>query len=319
MSILVNKKTKVVVQGITGSEGTFHTSQMIAYGTKVVAGVTPGKGGTEYSGKGDFTFKKPVPVFNTMKEAVEAKKPDVSIVFVPPPLAADAILESIESGIKLIVAITEGIPTKDMIKVYSSLKSSGARMIGPNCPGIITPGETKIGIMPGFIHKPGKVGVVSRSGTLTYEAVKQLSDLDIGQSTCIGIGGDPIIGTQFIDAIKLFNEDPDTEAILMIGEIGGNAEETAAEYVKNYVKKPVIGFIAGRTAPPGRRMGHAGAIIAGGKGTAADKIMALKSAGIKVAESPAKIGITVAHALGIKIADKNKTEKKKSTKKSEKS
>lgn len=310
MSILVNKKTKVVVQGITGSEGTFHTSQMIAYGTKVVAGVTPGKGGTEYTGKGEFKFKKPVPVFNSMKEAVEAKKPDVSIVFVPPSMAADAIMESIEAGIKLIVAITEGIPTKDMIKVYSALKSSGARMIGPNCPGIITPGETKIGIMPGFIHKPGKVGVVSRSGTLTYEAVKQLTDLDIGQSTCIGIGGDPIIGTQFIDVIQLFNEDPDTEAILMIGEIGGNAEEVAAEYIKKYVNKPVIGFIAGRTAPPGRRMGHAGAIIAGGKGTAADKIQALRSAGIKVADSPAKIGKTVALALGIKISDKKLTETK---------
>ena len=306
MSILVNKKTKVVVQGITGSEGTFHTSQMIAYGTKVVAGVTPGKGGTEYSGKGEFTFKKPVPVFNTMKEAVEAKNPDVSIVFVPPPLAADAILESIEAGIKLIIAITEGIPTRDMIKVNSALKLSGARMIGPNCPGIITPGQTKIGIMPGFIHKPGNVGVVSRSGTLTYEAVKQLTDLGIGQSTCIGIGGDPIIGTQFIDVIKLFNEDPETEAILMIGEIGGNAEEIAAEYVKKHVKKPVVGFIAGRTAPPGRRMGHAGAIIAGGKGTAADKILALKSAGIKVADSPAAIGKTVALALGIKVADTQK-------------
>jgi len=297
MSILVNKKTKVLVQGITGAEGTFHTAAMIEYGTKVVGGVTPGKGGLDYTGKGEVQFKKPVKVFNTVRDAVEAVKPDATIIFVKPENAADAILEAIESKIKLIITITEGIPVQDMIKVYDVLKKSESRMIGPNCPGIITPDECKLGIMPGFIHKKGNVGVVSRSGTLTYEAVKQLTDLGLGQSTGIGIGGDPIIGTQFIDAIQLFNEDPETHAILMIGEIGGNAEETAAEYVKKYVKKPVIGFIAGRTAPPGRRMGHAGAIISGGKGTAEDKIKALEAAGIKVAISPADIGKTVAEAL----------------------
>jgi succinyl-CoA synthetase alpha subunit len=297
MSVLLNKKTKVIVQGITGSEGTFHTSQMLEYGTLVVGGVTPGKGGTEYEGKGEAKFIKPVPVFNTVKEAVEKTKATASVIFVPPAFAADAILEAIDAEIKLIIAITEGVPTKDMITVNAALKDSKSVLIGPNCPGVITPGEAKIGIMPGFIHTPGKVGVVSRSGTLTYEAVKQLSDLGIGQSTCIGIGGDPIIGTQFIDAIKLFNKDPETEAILMIGEIGGNAEETAAEYVKQYVDKPVIGFIAGRTAPPGRRMGHAGAIIAGGKGTADDKMKAMKDAGIFVVESPAELGKTVQKAL----------------------
>ncbi len=297
MSILVNKRTKVVVQGITGSEGSFHSSQMLEYGTKVVAGVTPGKGGTDFSGKGDIKFIKPVPIFNSVKEAVTATKANTSIIFVPPAYAADAILEAIDAGIKLIVAITEGVPINDMIKVNAALKNSGSRLIGPNCPGVITPDECKLGIMPGFIHLKGNVGVVSRSGTLTYEAVKQLSDLNIGQSTCIGIGGDPIIGTQFIDAIKLFNDDKDTEAILMIGEIGGNAEETAAEYIKNNVKKPVIGFIAGKTAPEGRRMGHAGAIISGGKGTAVDKIKALKAAGIMVADSPAKIGETVKLAI----------------------
>ena len=297
MSVLVNKKTKVIVQGITGSEGTFHTSEMLKYGTKVVAGVTPGKGGTKYEGKNDATFKKPVPIFNTVKEAMETTNADATVIFVPPPAAADAILEAIEAGVKLIVTITEGVPTRDMIKVYSALKNSNSRLIGPNCPGVISPGECKIGIMPGFIHKKGNVGVVSRSGTLTYEAVKQLTDNNLGQTTCIGIGGDPIIGTQFIDAIKLFNEDPMTEAILMIGEIGGNAEETAAEFVKKYVKKPVIGFIAGRTAPPGRRMGHAGAIISGGKGTAKEKIETLKAAGIHVVDSPANIGATVVEAL----------------------
>jgi len=315
MSILVNKKTRLLVQGLTGSEGTFHTSQMIEYGTKVVGGVTPGKGGTEYSGKGEIVFKKPVPVFNTVKEAVDRTKANATVIFVPPAFAADAILEAIDAGIELIVCITEGLPTKDMIKVNAALKSSKSRLVGPNCPGVISPGEAKIGIMPGYIHKPGKVGLVSRSGTLTYEAVKQLSDLDLGQSTCLGIGGDPIIGTQFIDAIKLFNDDPDTEAILMIGEIGGNAEETAAEYVKKYVKKPVAGFIAGRTAPPGRRMGHAGAIIAGGKGTAAEKFKALKEAGIFVAESPAFIGSTMLEAIK---NSKNKTKpsiKKTATKK----
>lgn len=297
MSILVNKKTKALVQGITGTEGTFHTSQMLEYGTNVVAGVTPGKGGTEYSGKGDSIFKKPVPVFNTVKDAVDATGANVSVIFVPPALAAEAILEAIDAEIELIICISEGIPTRDMLKVKAALESGKSRLIGPNCPGVITPGECKIGIMPGFIHKKGNVGVVSRSGTLTYEAVKQLTDLKIGQSTCIGIGGDPIIGTQFIDAVKLFNEDPKTEAILMIGEIGGNAEEVAAEYIKANVKKPVVGFIAGRTAPPGRRMGHAGAIISGGKGTAEDKIAALKSAGIHVVDSPAQIGITVKNAL----------------------
>ncbi len=317
MSILLNKKTRVIVQGITGSEGTYHTSQMIEYGTKIVGGVTPGKGGSDYSGKGDIKFKKAVPVFNTVKDAVATTKANASVIFVPPPFAADAILEAIDAGLDLIVCITEGVPTKDMIKVNSALKDSKSRLIGPNCPGVITPGEAKIGIMPGFIHKPGKVGVISRSGTLTYEAVKQLTDLGIGQSTCIGIGGDPIIGTQFIDAIKLFNDDPDTEAILMIGEIGGNAEETAAAYVKKYVKKPVCGFIAGKTAPPGRRMGHAGAIIAGGKGTAEEKFKVLKSAGIHVVESPAFMGITVQKALkGNKGKSTTKKTKKTTTKKS---
>lgn len=297
MSILVNSKTRVLVQGITGTEGTFHTAQMIEYGTKVVAGVTPGKGGILYEGKGDIKFKKPVPVFNTVDEAVRETKAKASVIFVPPSLAADAILESIDAGIELIVCISEGIPTRDMITVYEALKRSKSRLIGPNCPGIITPGECKIGIMPGFIHRPGTIGVVSRSGTLTYEAVKQLTDLGLGQSTCIGIGGDPIVGTQFVDVIELFNMDRGTEAILMIGEIGGNAEETAAEYVKKYVKKPVIGFIAGRTAPPGRRMGHAGAIISGGKGTAEDKIKALKDAGIHVVDSPADIGLKVMEVI----------------------
>lgn len=297
MSILLNKKSKVIVQGITGTEGTFHTTQMIEYGTQIVGGVTPGKGGSVYSGKGENQFLKPVKIYNTVKDAVAETGANATIIFVPPTFAADAILEAIDSEIELIVTITEGIPTKDMIYVFDALKKSKSRMIGPNCPGIITPGEAKLGIMPGFIHKKGKVGVVSRSGTLTYEAVKQLSDLRLGQSSAVGIGGDPIIGSQFIDIIKLFNEDPKTEAIMMIGEIGGNAEEIAADYVKNYVKKPVIGFIAGKTAPPGRRMGHAGAIISGGKGTAKDKMLALESAGIYVVETPAEIGITVTRAL----------------------
>jgi succinyl-CoA synthetase alpha subunit len=314
MSILVNKKTKLIVQGITGSEGTFHTSQMIEYGTNVVAGVTPGKGGTKYSGKADINFKKSVPVFNTVKDAVLTTKANTSVIFVPPPFAADAILEAIDAGIELIVCITEGIPTRDMIKVNAALKDSKSRLVGPNCPGVITPGVAKIGIMPGFIHKPGRVGVVSRSGTLTYEAVKQLTDQGLGQSTCIGIGGDPIIGTQFIDVIKMFNEDPDTDAILMIGEIGGNAEETAAEYIKKFVKKPVAGFIAGRTAPPGRRMGHAGAIIAGGKGTADEKFKALKNAGIHIVESPAFMGSTLAKAMKNGSGEKAKTSDKKTTK-----
>lgn len=310
MSVLVNKNTKVLVQGITGNEGTFHASQMLAYGTNVVGGVTPGKGGTKYSGKGEDTFNRPVPVFNTVKDAVVATKADTSIIFVPASLAGEAILEAIEAGIGLIICITEGIPVRDMTVVHAALKNSKSRLIGPNCPGIITPGECKIGIMPGFIFTPsaftpagnaGGVGLVSRSGTLTYEAVKQMSDLGIAQSTAIGIGGDPIIGTRFIDAIKLFNEDPKTIAIVMIGEIGGSAEEEAAEYIKKHVKKPVVGFIAGQTAPPGRRMGHAGAIISGGKGTAKEKMAAMRKAGIHVVESPATIGVTVAKALGIEV------------------
>ncbi len=312
MSILVDRKTKVLVQGITGSEGTFHSSQMLEYGTKIVGGVTPGKGGTIYKGNDNFKFKHGIRIFNTVAEAKEKVKPDATIIFVPPPFAADAILEAIDSKIKLIICITEGVPTKDMIKVYSALKDSDSRLIGPNCPGIITPNECKLGIQPGFIHTRGNVGVISRSGTLTYEAVKQLTDLGIGQSTVLGIGGDPIIGTQFIDAIKLFNEDPETWAILMIGEIGGNAEEIAAEYVKKHVQKPVVGFIAGRTAPPGRRMGHAGAIISGGKGTAEDKTKALEDAGIRVAISPAEIGKLVKEVL--ETAPKRRKRRKPKTK-----
>lgn len=311
MSVLVGKNTKLIVQGITGSEGTFHTSQMIEYGTKVVGGVTPGKGGQSYKGKENMTFKKAVPIFNTVKEAVKATGANTTVIFVPPFGAADAIMEAIDAGIATIICITEGIPVKDMIPVREALNRSNSTLIGPNCPGVITPGEAKIGIMPGFIHKKGNVGVVSRSGTLTYEAVKQLTDLGIGQSTCIGIGGDPIIGTQHIDAIKLFNEDPDTHAIVMIGEIGGSAEEEAAAYIKANVNKPVVAFIAGRTAPPGRRMGHAGAIISGGKGTAEDKIKALKDAGIHVVDTPALIGKTMAEALNIKIEmPKQKSPKK---------
>lgn len=313
MSVLVNKKTKVVVQGITGGEGTFHCSQMLAYGTNVVAGVTPNKGGTEYSGKGEDIFTRPVPVFNTVADAVKATGADASVIFVPAPFAADAIIEAADAGIHVIVCITEGIPTKDMIKAYDFVQKKNnaggnVRFIGPNCPGIITPEECKIGIMPGFIHKKGRVGVISRSGTLTYEAVFQLTSLGLGQSTCIGIGGDPIIGTRFIDAIKLFNEDKDTDAIIMIGEIGGSAEEEAAYYIKKNVKKPVIGFIAGRTAPPGRRMGHAGAIIAGGKGTAEEKLSVMKSCGIYTVESPADMGITVKKALD-KLAKKSSSSK----------
>jgi succinyl-CoA synthetase alpha subunit len=279
----------VLVQGITGGEGSFHTGQMIEYGTQVVAGVVPGKGGQ--------TFNDRVPIFNSVAQAVRETGANAAAIFVPPGFAADAIMESAAEGIALIVTITEGIPTSDMLTVKAFLNKTGARMIGPNCPGIISPGKCKIGIMPGFIHRPGSVGVISRSGTLTYEAVKQLSDLGIGQSTCIGIGGDPIIGTNFVDALKLFNDDSDTEAVVLIGEIGGSAEDEAAAYLKAHFNKPVVAFIAGRTAPPGRRMGHAGAIIAGGQGTAAEKMAALRAAGAHVCESPAEIGKTMQAAL----------------------
>jgi len=288
MSILVDENTRLLVQGLTGREGAFHAHQAIAYGTKVVAGVTPGKGGASVDG---------VPVFDTVEEAVEKTGANASVIFVPPAFAADAILEAADARLPLVVAITEGIPTLDMVRVAAYLAGKRTRLIGPNCPGIISPGKCKIGIMPGSIHLRGHVGVVSRSGTLTYEAVGQLTALGIGQSTCIGIGGDPIIGTSFVDVLRLFAEDPDTHGIVMIGEIGGAAEEEAAAFVKARIKKPVVGFIAGRTAPPGRRMGHAGAIISGGKGTAADKIAALEAAGIAVAESPALIGETMAKAL----------------------
>jgi len=288
MSILVDKKTRLVVQGITGSEGSFHSQQMKEYGTNVVAGVTPGKGGTEFDG---------VPVFNTVADAVKKQKANTSVIFVPPAFASDAILEAADAGIKVIICITEGIPVNDMIKVYNAIQGKGIVLIGPNCPGVISPGKAKVGIMPGFIHKKGTIGVVSRSGTLTYEAVKQLTDVKLGQSTCVGIGGDPIIGSRFIDMIKLFNEDPETEGIIMIGEIGGTAEEEAADFIKKHVSKPVVGFIAGRTAPPGRRMGHAGAIISGGKGTADEKIKAMKKSGIKVADSPGSIGAAMLQAM----------------------
>ena len=288
MAIIIDKNTRLVVQGITGSEGSFHTTQMLEYGTKVVAGVTPGKGGTDFQG---------VPVFNTVADAVKVQKANSSVIFVPPAFAADAILEAAGAGIKYIICITEGIPTNDMLKVYNSIKGKDIVLVGPNCPGVISPGIAKVGIMPGFTHNKGKIGVVSRSGTLTYEAVKQLSDVKLGQSTCVGIGGDPIIGSRFIDIIKMFNDDKDTDGIVMIGEIGGSAEEEAAEFIKKNVKKPVVGFIAGRTAPPGRRMGHAGAIISGGKGTAAEKMAAMKKAGIHVVESPAEIGVTMLKAI----------------------
>jgi succinyl-CoA synthetase alpha subunit len=273
---------------------------MIEYGTNVVGGVTPGKGGLQYKGSDEYPFKKAVPVFNTVADAVRKEEANAAVIFVPASFAPDAILEAAGAGIKLIITITEGIPTRDMIKVFAALKSKGVRMIGPNCPGIITPGQCKIGIMPGFIHRPGGVGVISRSGTLTYEAVWQVTELGMGQSTCIGIGGDPVIGTRFLDALRLFNYDDETEAVILIGEIGGSSEEEAAAFVKREFKKPVIGFIAGRTAPPGRRMGHAGAIIAGGKGTAAEKMSAMRDAGIHVVESPALIGETVRKVLGKK-------------------
>lgn len=297
MSILVNRKSRLVVQGITGGEGTFHTMQMLEYGTNVVAGVTPGKGGSVYSGNDRDSFRRGVPVFNTVEEAVRKTKADTSVIFVPAKFAADAMMEAAQAGISVIVCITEGVPVRDMVHVYEVIKKAGATLIGPNCPGIITPGECKIGIMPGFIHKKGSVGVISRSGTLTYEAVWQLTERGIGQSTCIGIGGDPVVGTKFIDAIRLFNDDKATKGIVMIGEIGGTAEEEAASYIRKHVKKPVVGFIAGRTAPAGRRMGHAGAIIAGGKGTALEKMAAMKKAGVHVVESPARIGETMERAL----------------------
>jgi len=289
LSILADENTRVVVQGITGGEGSFHSRQMIEYGTNVVAGVTPGKGGQKFDDK--------VPVFNTLNEAVAATGANASAIFVPPPFAADAIMESADAGIALVVCITEGIPTLDMIKVHAYLKDRSTRLIGPNCPGVISPGKCKIGIMPGFIHKPGKVGLISRSGTLTYEAVKQLSDLGIGQSTCIGIGGDPIIGTTFTDTLKIFKDDTDTEAVVMIGEIGGTAEQEAAAYIKENLDKPVVAFVAGRTAPAGRRMGHAGAIISGSEGTAAEKTEILRNAGVHVADTPAEIGATMQKAL----------------------
>ncbi len=297
MSILVDKTTRLVVQGITGAEGTFHTQQMIAYGTKVVAGITPGKGGMMYKGDEKNVFAKEIPVFNTVREAVKKTRANTSVIFVPPAFAADAIMEATDAGIRLVVCITEGIPVSDMVRVNEYLRGKPTRLIGPNCPGIITPGIAKIGIMPGFIHTKGSIGVISRSGTLTYEAVWQLTQLGYGQSTCIGIGGDPIIGTKFIDALRLFKNDSQTKAVVMIGEIGGTAEEEAAAYIRKEFRKPVIGFVAGRTAPPGRRMGHAGAIISGGKGTAAEKMAAMKKAGIHVVESPALIGATVVEAL----------------------
>jgi len=288
MSILVDKKTRLVVQGITGREGTFHALACRDYGTTVVAGVTPGKGGSRHEG---------VPVFDTVREAVAKEGANTALIFVPPAFAADAILEAIDAAVPLVVCITEGIPTLDMVRVARFLRGSGTRLIGPNCPGIISPGKAKVGIMPGHIHKRGKVGVVSRSGTLTYEAVGQLTRLGLGQSTCVGIGGDPIIGTTFVDCLSLFEDDSATHAILMIGEIGGTAEEEAAAFVKRHVSKPVVGYIAGQTAPPGRRMGHAGAIISGGKGTAAEKVTALRRAGIAVVKSPAEMGAAVKKAL----------------------
>ena len=289
MSILVDKNTKLVVQGITGNEGTFHAKACLEYGTNIVAGVTPGKGGMKFEGK--------VPIFNTVEDAVKNAGANTSMIFVPPAFASDAIMEAADAGIDVIVCITEGIPVLDMLKAKNYVDRKGIRLIGPNCPGVISPGKAKVGIMPGFIHKEGNIGIISRSGTLTYEAVSQVCDVGYGQSTCVGIGGDPIIGSTFVDILKLFKDDEQTEAVVMIGEIGGTAEEEAAGYIKNNFNKPVVAFIAGQTAPPGRRMGHAGAIISGGKGTAAEKIKILEESGIKVAKTPAEIGTTLLEAL----------------------
>jgi succinyl-CoA synthetase alpha subunit len=288
MSILLDKNTRVICQGITGKVGLFHSQKCREYGTQIVGGVTPGKGGTSVDG---------FPVFNTVEESVRKAGATATMIFVPPPFCADAILEAEDAGIPLIVAITEGTPVIDMVRVHKRMQNSKSRLVGPNCPGVITPGEAKIGIMPGYIHKPGTIGLMSRSGTLTYEAVWQLSNLGLGQSTCVGLGGDPIVGTSFIDCLRMFQEDPKTEAILMMGEIGGNAEEKAASYIREHVTKPVAAFIAGRTAPPGRRMGHAGAIISGGSGTAKEKISALEAAGVVVAESPADMGAAMQRAI----------------------
>lgn len=291
MSILINKNTRVICQGITGKAGLFHSQKCREYGTQMVGGVTPGKGGTEVDG---------FPIFNTVEEAVRKTGANATMIFVPPPFCGDAIIEAADAGLPLIIAITEGTPVLDMVRASEYLQKTKCRLVGPNCPGVITPGECKIGIMPGYIHKPGKIGLMSRSGTLTYEAVWQTSNLGMGQSTCVGLGGDPIVGTSFIDCLRMFQDDPNTEAILMMGEIGGNAEEQAAQFIKQYVKKPVAAFIAGRTAPPGRRMGHAGAIISGGAGTAQDKVKALEAAGVVVAESPADMGTAVQRAIALR-------------------